>query len=80
MFRSVDFRIIAKHPQEWPEYIANVSKIYGFKQRLNPTCFRKQGIYIGGYDEMVRELSMRFGTDDVALEGEDVVDPEVACA
>ena len=52
-------------------------KIYGFKHRLNPTCFKKEGIYIGGFEEMARELSMRFNTDDVPLEGEDEVDTEV---
>lgn len=68
---------MAKHQNEWEEYIAKVCKIYGFKHRLNPTCFTKEGRLIGGYDEMISELMERFDVDDESLDEEDWVDTEV---
>ena len=79
VFSNCDFRIVSKYNKEWEEYISNVCKIYGFKKKLNPTAFTKEGRYIGGYEEMVRELDARFNAKDIALEKRDETSAEVVC-
>ena len=69
-----------KHPKDWEEYISNVCKIYGFKRRLNPLAFTKEGKCIGGYQEMLHELDTVFHCNDADLEEEDHVDPSVLLA
>ena len=66
-----------KHPKEWDEYITEVCKIYGFKKKLNPTGFTKEGRYIGGYEDILEELHMRFDADDFEVDQADLVHPEV---
>jgi hypothetical protein len=74
---GIDFRIQAKHPEEWDEYITSICKIYGFKRKENPTAFTKEGRYIGGFAETMEELERMFACKDVKLSHEDVVDIEV---
>lgn len=76
-YKGIDFRIISKHPSEWEEYISNICKIYGFKRKENPTSFTTGGRYVGGYEEMVQEMTKKFGADGVALDQADIVNPDV---
>lgn len=77
VYKGIDFRIVGKHASEWEDYIGNISKIYGFKRKENPTAFTNEGRYVGGYEETVQELTRKFGAHSVALEEADIVRPEV---
>lgn len=74
---GIDFRIVAKHPEEWDEYITSICKIYGFKRKENPTAFTKEGRYIGGYKEAKEELEKMFACSNIKIPEEDLVNIEV---
>lgn len=76
-FPGVGFRIVHKVPQECDQYINDVCKLYGFKHRLNPLAFTKEGALVGGYLDMLKELESKFNASKVPLDPSDLVTPEV---
>ena len=39
VYRDIGFKIISKHEKDWENYITQICKIYGFKDKLDPICF-----------------------------------------
>jgi hypothetical protein len=54
-----------KHPRDWPNYVTEICKIYGFKERLNPICFTPGGTLIGNHEEFYLMLQKKFGIDEL---------------
>jgi len=53
--------MIIKHPKDWPGYLTEICKIYGFKEKLNPICFTPEGILIGDAKQFKDSLEKKYG-------------------
>lgn len=68
-FENVHIKKIIKHPSDWPNYLDEICKIYGFKEKLNPICFTPEGILIGCHVRFKAMLQKKFGTDKLDKTG-----------
>lgn len=67
-FRNIRVKIILKHPKEWPPYLTEICKIYGFKEKLNPIIFTPEGILVGSAQQFIDLLERKFGVSKLPSE------------
>ena len=64
-FKHIKVKVIIKHPIEWPQYLTEICKIYGFKEKLNPICFTPEGILVGGTEEFKQMVQAKFDVENL---------------
>lgn len=64
-FQNLKVKMIIKHPKEWPKYLTEICKIYGFKEKLNPICFTPEGILIGNAKNFKEMLEKKYSLSEL---------------
>lgn len=76
VFKDLSFKVVAKHEKDWPDYQKKVCKLYGFKNKTDPICFKPDGRLIGDADTFLDYLNQHYSAQDIEIDPEDLTNPE----
>ena len=77
-YRNIKFKIISKHEEEWENYVKEICKMYGFKDKLDPICFTPQGHLIGGTEQFKQLLQDKLKVEELQLNQKDETNEAVS--
>lgn len=77
-YQNINFKIIAKHENDWEEYIKQICKIYGFKHKTDPICFTPQGELIGNHTNFEKMLEEKYSINSLKINPLDETNAQVS--